>query len=959
MRFLFATGSVSVCRTFLLFPQLGVADSVIHEVAFRGRPARSFKLSRLLTVSTRCPGPWSSRMTPNISSSDAPSKSSLDRLERINLIRLCSEVHLQCRTCIAIIDSRIPQEGPVDPTNSHTSRPLLGSLKKMYELLNPDFVNALKDIYSFVGNYDYADVRANGLRSFLLITTRCLASVLTHLRGLNSSSLMKWSGTTERFLIAYVNCFAELTKCIKILRNLPEYCAPGSLFPLPEFTGLPEIGFNRMGLPSDSPQKCSSRCTRSKSHEEAVDNEKLLKFQNLQTRADQIRQQHFYGRCVAFYFCPSAHRVLLVLTSIMAGYGNSFLASKQGLSNIVNTVYRSVTSFLSPEERGLMVAKLTRNASVQFLKTFWSLGEHRVLCEGQNVILPTVAVLHSFELTPRKLLMPVREGFTGLRPASSSDTGSKDQIAVNFPVAHFGPAPVSVRLLSHRVRPGMEWARPSLLNSILSATNLSTKPNDAGSVSSMKCETMSNTSTPFKESHKAQKDSPNSATSPPGKIKKSTSLSRCLLFHIHGGGFVAMSAQSQDVFLKPWAEFLDCPVFSVDYSLAPEAPYPRALEECYFAYCWAALNLERLGAAPDASIVVFGDSAGGNLALSLCLRIAYTGIKPFPAGVMVAYAPTLIAFTPSPSRMLSLADPLLPIGILSRCLLAYAGVDEALLGSYSPSAASSGREDVDESSVDDLHSRRHSTLSDVMWNRLLPSFWLNGGRPSPKISQSATMDSLYSPKSPPPPSGASLPNGLSDVLTNFKGSDEDVRKETGLTESCTFNLSDSDSGDTQKNEATSTTSRLESSRLRASHEELKREPESDLDRVRAITFPQDYFLSPYLASDELMRQLPPLGILASHFDPFLDDCLELAKRASKLGIPVDLEIMDDLPHGFLNLAPLGPEFHRASKAGMMMAKRLLEKNEPANQTDDPIPSPEISHANNSQNVGGKIPRSTD
>lgn len=48
-------------------------------------------------------------------------------------------------------------------------------------------------------------------------------------------------------------------------------------------------------------------------------------------------------------------------------------------------------------------------------------------------------------------------------------------------------------------------------------------------------------------------------------------------------------------YLKSWSQDLDVPILSVDYSLAPEAPFPRALEECFYAYCWALRNHHLLG----------------------------------------------------------------------------------------------------------------------------------------------------------------------------------------------------------------------------------------------------------------------------------------------------------------------------------------------------------------------------
>ncbi|VDP88196.1 unnamed protein product [Echinostoma caproni] len=65
--------------------------------------------------------------------------------------------------------------------------------------------------------------------------------------------------------------------------------------------------------------------------------------------------------------------------------------------------------------------------------------------------------------------------------------------------------------------------------------------------------------------------------------------------------------------------------------------------------------------------------------------------------------------------------------------------------------------------------------------------------------------------------------------------------------------------------------------------------------------------------------------MCSTFDPFLDDCLELAKRAYSLNVPIDLRVFEDLPHAFLNFAPLGPEFQHANQVCMHMVKRLFER----------------------------------
>lgn len=68
-----------------------------------------------------------------------------------------------------------------------------------------------------------------------------------------------------------------------------------------------------------------------------------------------------------------------------------------------------------------------------------------------------------------------------------------------------------------------------------------------------------------------------------------------LIIHCHGGGFVSQSSSSHESYLRDWAIRLDIPILSVDYSLAPRAPYPRAREELLFAYIWALSNAAYLG----------------------------------------------------------------------------------------------------------------------------------------------------------------------------------------------------------------------------------------------------------------------------------------------------------------------------------------------------------------------------
>lgn len=89
------------------------------------------------------------------------------------------------------------------------------------------------------------------------------------------------------------------------------------------------------------------------------------------------------------------------------------------------------------------------------------------------------------------------------------------------------------------------------------------------------------------------------------------------LVFFHGGGFVLGSIGTHDWLCRQLARKTGAVVVSVDYRLAPEHPFPAAVEDAYVATQWAADNPERL--ASDGTLAVAGDSAGGNLAAVVAL----------------------------------------------------------------------------------------------------------------------------------------------------------------------------------------------------------------------------------------------------------------------------------------------------------------------------------------------------
>jgi acetyl esterase len=96
-----------------------------------------------------------------------------------------------------------------------------------------------------------------------------------------------------------------------------------------------------------------------------------------------------------------------------------------------------------------------------------------------------------------------------------------------------------------------------------------------------------------------------------------------LLVYFHGGGWVICDLDTHDGVCRSLANRSGHAVLSIDYRLAPEHPFPAALEDCTNATRWAHANAAALGCRAD-RVAVGGDSAGGNLAAV----VAQLGVVP-------------------------------------------------------------------------------------------------------------------------------------------------------------------------------------------------------------------------------------------------------------------------------------------------------------------------------------------
>ncbi|KAJ8273472.1 hypothetical protein GJAV_G00101980 [Gymnothorax javanicus] len=324
----------------------------------------------------------------------------------------------------------------------------------------------------------------------------------------------------------------------------------------------------------------------------------------------------FYGRCLGFQFSPAVRPFLQTAVTGLVSFGENYKKHKSRIGIAASSFLNSGKYVVDPELRGSEFERAIQNMDVQFWKSFWNLSETELLSGLATIVAAQVQVSRTLSIPPVPFKLPLASD-----PLLS--------VPITPPVAHYGPGPVNVRLVSHKLLQGQNSEEMlAFYHSPLAFSLATTKP------------------------------------SPP---------SPWLLVHFHGGGFVAHTSKSHESYLRSWAQDLGMPILSVDYSLAPEAPFPRALEECFYAYCWALKHCHLLGSTGE-RVCLAGDSAGGNLCIAVAMRTLSQGVR-VPDGILAAYPATLLTTYASPSRLLTLIDPMLPLSVLYKCLSAYAGTE--------------------------------------------------------------------------------------------------------------------------------------------------------------------------------------------------------------------------------------------------------------------------------------------
>ncbi|OQO08319.1 hypothetical protein B0A48_06189 [Cryoendolithus antarcticus] len=391
-----------------------------------------------------------------------------------------------------------------------------------------------------------------------------------------------------------------------------------------------------------------------------------------------------------------------------------------------------------------------------------------------------------------------------------------------------------------------------------------------------------------------------------------------IILDIPGGGFVAMDPRCHDDKLLSWAGKSGLPVVALNYKKAPEHPFPYAVNECYEAYLQIVRTKGRcIGLSGDTmpKIVVSGDSAGGNLAAALILKILHS----------------------SPSNVYddSHRNTRLTIPLPEALIMIYPALDMNITSFMRP-------EDVALMNKPEYRKENKNFIrrKSEQIRRLAPKtpHGSDDEEHSPLSHSPARSDHTVRP----PMQDSDLPNGNGNVITPKTNGPKVLRTQVKMSSMITH-IQD----------------RVLPPELLRAMILLYIGPQD------APTFSTNYLLSPLLAPENLLARFPKVYMLCGESDPLVDDTvlfagrLRQAKRQKwqhrvELGLEKDIPfdpkevcefyLIEGVSHGFLQFVSVyhpGWDYIDQCRRWMMDAFHAadLRDLEPLSEPPTPTPAP--------------------
>ncbi len=148
------------------------------------------------------------------------------------------------------------------------------------------------------------------------------------------------------------------------------------------------------------------------------------------------------------------------------------------------------------------------------------------------------------------------------------------------------------------------------------------------------------------------------------------------LVYLHGGGWCLFGLDTHDRLLREYADAMRLPVVAIDYSLAPEHPYPAALDQSVAVLDWLREHGATFGI--DASrLALGGDSAGANLAVATALRLRERGELTRVRALLLNYGAWAPALSDTARQTLGTAEDMLSGAEMDEFWEAYLGAEAA------------------------------------------------------------------------------------------------------------------------------------------------------------------------------------------------------------------------------------------------------------------------------------------
>ncbi|KAI3382231.1 hypothetical protein SNEBB_003693 [Seison nebaliae] len=380
------------------------------------------------------------------------------------------------------------------------------------------------------------------------------------------------------------------------------------------------------------------------------DTKKLVES-SIADRLDASKFNCFFGNCIAFPFPPSIKRLLYVLSLILATYA----ASSNYTLMIDNKEYNQENGTSSSSTTSSTSSPSTMNYLFDYVT--WSA---KSALNAANYSVSPSARSHKILMTLENCDVKFIERFWSLSESAS--------------LASFGQALLLPKFLKNE----LIQIKFDTMDIELSKENIY------------------RLSTEMKSDHHFNIRHINYSKTECDKNGQFDTI----IIHAHGGGFVAHSSRSHFVYLQSWAKSLKLPIFSIDYTLATEEPHPMAIDECFYSLLWLQQNKQLIN-WNGKRIICVGDSAGGYLLTAASLQIGHllkyenfvqnsstnfqlkkltnwneeTIVKVKKVdGLVTCYAPFILHFTISPSRLLTAIESLVPYQMLWKCLGTYCGI---------------------------------------------------------------------------------------------------------------------------------------------------------------------------------------------------------------------------------------------------------------------------------------------